>query len=82
MKRRAIFVGIDNYQYLAPLHCAVADAMAMRDFFRDRAGFEVDTLLDDQADDPGDIYRKIDETRRGLGRGDLLLVFLAVTAST
>ena len=74
MKRRALFVGIDNYQHLTRLNCAVADAASMEEFFSG-VGYETERLENPRHTD--EVTGRVRALREGLEAGDLLLVFFA-----
>lgn len=79
-KRVALFVGVDDYEDISihPLSCAVSDATALRDFFRERKEAQkldrIELLANPTSDEVTDMF---DELTASLGAGDFFLFYFA-----
>ena len=75
MQRKALFVGINDYEGgLTPLSCACNDANDLCDYFRDQLGYETYVLRNA---DILKIRKKIAEVTAELQKGDVFLFFFA-----
>ena len=75
MKRKALFVGINDYEGgLAPLNCACKDANDLCDYFRDVLRYDTHVLRNA---DILEVRKKINEVTKDLQRGDVFLFFFA-----
>ncbi|MBR4188725.1 MAG: caspase family protein [Kiritimatiellae bacterium] len=78
MKKRALFVGVDEYEdgSIADLEYAVEDAYGLASAFETLLGFDrVERLRNPRG--KKDILRKVRELTAGLGKGDLFFFFFA-----
>lgn len=78
MKKRALFVGVDQYadQNIQDLHCAVNDATELAGFFKHRAGFDRAEALANPRN--GEVVlERVRDMLDGLGGGDEFLFFFA-----
>lgn len=74
MKRRALFIGVNNYSNGLPeLSCAANDATVLQEFFAD-CGYETCILRNA---DTNSILSAIEEQTRDLTRSDVFLFFFA-----
>jgi len=75
MKRKALFVGINDYEGgLVPLNCACKDANDLCDYFRDVLRYDTHVLRNA---DILEVRKKINEVTKDLQRGDVFLFFFA-----
>ena len=75
MKRKALFVGINDYEGgLTPLSCACNDATNLCDYFRDELGYDAHVLRNV---DILTIRKKISKLTEDLQKGDVFLFFFA-----
>ena len=75
MKRKALFVGINDYEGgLVPLNCACKDANDLCDYFRDVLRYDTYVLRNA---DILEVRKKINEVTKDLQRGDVFLFFFA-----
>lgn len=75
-KRQALVIGINHYRYLQPLHTAVSDAREVGALLRDRYGFRVTELLEQDATRNG-ILGELNRLQSTLGENDQLLIYYA-----
>ena len=75
MKRKALFVGIDNYvdSHISNLNCCVQDASALYGLFQ-AVGFEAKLLANPTE---AQVKREIDSFTRDLGSGDSFVFYFA-----
>ena len=77
MKRRALFVGINNYRNgIQPLSCAKRDADELRILFA-RAGFATDIMTNEEASGADAVRVRIRAITKDLGPGDLFVFYFA-----
>jgi len=78
MKKHALLIGINRYEDpgISRLLCAEKDAVALEFFLRDRCGFVVTGLINDQAT-KGRINDEVRHLCAGLGPEDVFLFYFA-----
>ena len=73
---RALIIGIDQYQHLAPLKGAVADARDIEASLRQIGVQDITSLLDEKADRDS-ILKTVDDLRSRIRPGDLIILSVA-----
>lgn len=72
----AIIIGIDQYQHLAPLKGAVADALDIEESLREMGARDINALLNDRADRDS-IEKTIKDVEARIRPGDLVILSIA-----
>lgn len=75
-ERRALVIGIDQYENVRPLVNAGGDAQAMSKSLR-RAGFQVDTLVASEEVKKSGIEKGLDRFRQSIAPGDEIVFFFS-----